>query len=241
MTLLTLRELNRDFLAENASRHQGISNKTIYLPLPGPDSISTEAAREVRLADGPRADQRIQSAERTPSESRRHSFALVSDIVFYLVVILILLYVFVTGVDSGVPRTFLGYSYFSVVSRSMQEEIPKGSFILVHRVDDLKVGDTITFMRDSTTSVTHKITDIYENYRYSGARGYQTKGIHNTYPDEAVVYDANVVGKVILVIPGLGAAMTFLAGNIVLVLLLYGFGVALSFLIRGFLVKSQEV
>ena len=170
---------------------------------------------------------------------RRSVPSIISDLLFYLAFIVVLLYILTSGTNGGTPRTLGGYSWFTVVSRSMQDEIPKGSFILVKKTKDLAIGDNITFMRDSATSVTHKITAFYDNEDEHGSRGYQTQGLSNDYPDEAIVYDANIIGKVIYVLPEAGVLMTWLGANIHIVLLFYGLGVAFSFCIRGLFDKPS--
>ena len=162
-------------------------------------------------------------------------FIFISNMIFYLAIVLIMLTVLTSGTENGAPKSIFGYSYFTVVSKSMQDEIPKGSFILVKNSDpgELRVGDTITFMRDRSSSVTHKILEIYENYDKSGVRGFQTKGVNNANPDNDIVYATNIVGKVTLVIPALGAMLSALASNVYLVFIVFGLCVVMSFCIRG--------
>jgi signal peptidase len=121
----------------------------------------------------------------------------------------------------------------------MQDEIPKDSFILVKKIDPLKleVGNNITFMRDSDTSVTHKIIDIYES---SEGRGFKTMGVNNSQPDRDIVHESNIIGKVIFVVPALGALMTYIGENIHVVLVFYCLCVLCSFGLRGLLIKRME-
>lgn len=169
-------------------------------------------------------------------------FSIISNIIFYVAVVLVLLTVLTSGSDSGAPKTIFGYSYFTVMSGSMQSELPKGSFILVKKVDTttLNIDDTITYMRDSATSVTHKIIDIYENYDNTGARGFQTKGVNNANPDSVIVYSSNVVGKVVFSIPALGAIMLYLAENVYIVFIIFGLCVVISFCLRGVFVRPSK-
>ena len=174
---------------------------------------------------------------RKNKKEKRSIFALVSDMLFYLAILMVLFsaLTYAPGNGNGSPRMFLGYSYFTVLTPSMQDEIPKGSFILVKETDprELNIGDNITFMKDANTSVTHKIADIYENYENSGARGFQTKGVNNVNPDRDIVYESNIVGKVILVIPAAGAVISYLRAHIYIVFIIFGLCVILSFLLRG--------
>ena len=175
-------------------------------------------------------------------KKHRGLFAVISDVLFYLALFIVMLSVITSGAKDDAPRMFMGYSYFTVLTASMQDEIPQGSLIIVRQTDsqELKIGDNITYMRDADTTVTHKITDIYDDYQNSGARGFQTKGVNNTNPDKDIVYEVNVVGKVILVLPGVGAAISSLKENIYIVFIIFGLFVALSFLIRRLFVESGK-
>ena len=135
-----------------------------------------------------------------------------------------------------------GYAYFTVLTSSMQEEIPKGSLILVREVDtmNININDNITYMNSATSTITHKVVDIFENYENSGSRGFQTRGINNENADRNIVYAANVVGKVILIVPVAGAVISYLVENVYLVFIIFGLIMVLSFSLRGLFSKSAR-
>jgi signal peptidase I len=112
------------------------------------------------------------------NKKRRGIFSVISDILFYIAIFTVVVVILISGEQGGKPRMYMGYSYFTVLTGSMQQELPKGSLILVKQTDpkELNVGDNITFIKDAATSVTHKIIDIYDNYDNSGMRGFKTKG-----------------------------------------------------------------
>ncbi|MCL2549211.1 MAG: hypothetical protein FWE76_08615, partial [Symbiobacteriaceae bacterium] len=109
MTLITLRELNQDFLAESTSPKRKTGNESKKASVPEFDNSGVEVAKEAQITGESRAKVSCQRSERAVDGNKRLTFALISDIIFYLAVILILLYVFISGVDSGVPKTFFGY------------------------------------------------------------------------------------------------------------------------------------
>ena len=226
MALKSLEELNWEFLFSEVFTDRPEESNTTPHSAAEPQDI---AAPEI-FNTQPR---------QTRLKKKRGLFTTISDVLFSLAIIMILAVVLMSGSNGGTPITILGYSYFSVQSPSMQDEIPKGSFILVKHVDpqSLKVGDNITFMVDRTTSWTHKINDIYENYDHSRARAFQTRGVNNSGPDEDLVYEANVVGKVILAIPVLGAILMNLGQNVFLIFIIFGLCILFSFLIRGVFIK----
>ena len=57
------------------------------------------------------------------------------------------------------------------------------------------MGDDITYLASSTTTVTHRIVDITGSYEDTGERAFQTQGIENPEPDEALVPAGNVVER----------------------------------------------
>ena len=232
MELLTLSELNRAFMAGNTTPAQDIHpEKSAKLEPITPIVIEVDRKNGIK--------------QETKKETKGKSsgvFAFISNVIFYLAIVLIMLTVLTSGTDAGVPKTIFGYSYFTVVSNSMQDEIPKGSFILVKNIEpqNLKIGDTITYMRDRNTSVTHKVADIYENYNNSGSRGFQTKGVNNANPDADVVHGSTIVGKVVFVLPAVGEFMSYLAANVYIVFIIFGLCVIISFCLRGLLVKPKK-
>ena len=259
MALKSLSELNRDFMAEKDAQK-------VY-PIPDPATASAAPAEMPAVAESPESkgagpvmnnnfaaglperreagvapEIEAQGGMQEGAKKSSGVFAFISNAIFYLAIILILLTVLTSGSDYGSPKTIFGFSYFTVMSGSMQNEIPKGSFILVKNVDPraLNVGDTVTYMRDRNTSITHKIVDIYENYGNSGARGFQTKGVNNANPDSDVVYEANIVGKVVFTLPVAGAVMLFLASNVYIVLIIFGLCMIISFCLRGIFVRPLK-
>ena len=235
MTLRMLEEMNRAFVIENRMNEQIIKFEPIT-----PIVIEVEAPETAKAAGtGKNRFKDLEIFKKRAAFMRfkkgRGLFSAISDILFSLAIVMILFVALIPNEDDGAPKNILSYSYFTVVSPSMQDEIPQGSFILVKHVDpsELKPGDNITYMVDRNTTVTHKIVDIYENYDNSGARGFRTKGVNNVNPDRDVVFEANLVGKVIAVLPALGIALSYLSENVFLVFVIFSLCVLLSFLLRG--------
>jgi len=154
----------------------------------------------------------------------------------------LLLLVLVFGAVALNSNNFFGYSFFAVLSNSMYDEIPKGSLIVVRQTDpqSLKVGDTITYKRDRTTTVTHRVIEIHENYNDSGARGFITMGIHNTTPDTGIVYADSIIGVVSWCIPGLGSVLAYIADNIVIMCILSGGIAAAVFVVKRVLLRRKK-
>lgn len=97
--------------------------------------------------------------------------------------------------------TVLGFSSAVVLTGSMADAIQPDDVIITHRQDAYKVGDIVTY-QTGTMSVTHRIIAVHEN-------GYRTKGDANNTDDGADIPQNAVVGKVVLVIPKIGAVIRF--------------------------------
>lgn len=159
---------------------------------------------------------------------------ILGEVFFYLFLILMLLGLLLYKNNNGKPRVIAGYSCFFVLSSSMEEEIPKGSFVVTKKVpaEELKVGDNITYLNTQTSTITHRIIGIHEDYQRSGKRAFETKGIMNKAPDEKLVPQANVIGKVIFHNYAIGQVLNFLSRFwhyiLILMFLIFGFIKALK-------------
>lgn len=165
-----------------------------------------------------------------PEQPKKHAGKWIGDIAFYLfLVVLVVSVAFLKGGDSGAPKSLAGFSMFTVLTGSMQDEIPQGSLVITQQTDpqELKIGDDITYLSSPTTTVTHRIVGIIENYKDTGQRAFETQGIMNTKPDEQPVPAGNVVGKVIFHSYALGRAFTVLSEHWLVFLILLVLTVAL--------------
>jgi signal peptidase len=162
----------------------------------------------------------------------------ISDFLFYTALLsMVIAAVYYSSASSGAPVDLMGYSMMTVLTPSMQSVYPQGSLVFTRKVDasELQVGEDITYMKEATTSVTHRIAEIIENYENSGERGFRTFGVENTAPDPTIVPAIHVIGRVFFCIPKLGMIVTFIANNILLLLVMFALMILLSFLIRGLL------
>ena len=114
-----------------------------------------------------------------------------------------------------------GYSYFNVLTASMQSVYPVGSIIITRQtaVEDIAVGNDITFFSDDSNHpiITHRVIKIYENYKNSGETAFQTMGIDNASADDKAAWGNNVIGIVKFHIPYLGIALAFIGENLMLI------------------------
>ena len=156
-----------------------------------------------------------------------------SNIIFYTVLIGMLLFVLLYS-QSTSGKNIFGFSYFNILTTSMQSEIPQGSFILVKQTpgNELKIGDDIAFFKNADTVVTHRIINIIENYEDSGQLGFQTQGVDNPLPDREITYEGNVIGKVVFHIPMLGFILQYIAQHLMYVIVAAVLLFALAFFLK---------
>lgn len=252
MKLKSLHELNQEFQKEVLAMHQEIEDTELDLmepavietdrldiskPEPDLNELYERALRRLK-------NNGEEKKNRKDIKKKRNIFAVISDLFFYLAIFTVLIAIFTSWPKEGSPNMLMGYAYFTVASSSMQKEIPKGSLIFVKKTEaqNLNIGDNITFIKeDGIDTITHKIVDIYDNYLGSGARGFQTKGVNNPDPDKNIVHAENIVGKVVTVLPGLGAAVSAIRSNIYIIFIIFGLFVVLSFLIRALFAGSAKL
>ena len=122
----------------------------------------------------------------------------------------LVLVLFIAAALVGV-RLF-GIAPYTVLSGSMEPTYHVGSLIYVKDIspEDLKVGDSITYVIAGETIVTHRIIEIIPNYGDNGELGFKTKGDANKTEDGTPVHANNVIGKPIFTIPYLGYMAYFI-------------------------------
>jgi len=171
-----------------------------------------------------------------PPERRGRVKACVTGFLYYAFLIAAILAVslFFSAEGSGLPRDIAGFSAMTVLTKSMQSEIPQGSLVVTRKVEPgtLRVGDDITFMVGENTTVTHRIVSITENYDGTGERGFETKGIENKGPDRDVVIPRNIIGKVVFHDVHIGRAMGFVKNYTIYVIVSGGLLIALAAVLR---------
>lgn len=116
---------------------------------------------------------------------------------------MLLILIIVACIPLTVPR-LMGYQIYSVVTGSMEPEIPVGSMVYVKSVNpkELKEKDVVAFYggRDTNAIITHRVV---KNNEISGQ--ITTKGDANKTEDMNPVSYSDVIGIVEHTIPKAGA------------------------------------
>ncbi len=132
--------------------------------------------------------------------------------VLYWFVIAVFLFIAV-GTTLSVHEAPGGYRMLVVMSGSMEPKIKTGSVVLVKRAAEYKENDIITFLKnpgdnlkDIKSIITHRIIEVHDD---EGRATFTVKGDANDTPDNEMVTERQVLGKVILSIPYAGRAIAF--------------------------------
>ncbi len=125
-----------------------------------------------------------------------------------IVVLAVLLAVAVVG------GYLFGVKPYVVLSGSMEPVYPTGSLLYVRNVDveELEVGDSITFLLDEDKIATHRIIEIIPDEDDPDVIRFRTQGDANDVPDATPVHCKNVLGKPLFAVPYLGYAVSAVRG-----------------------------
>ena len=166
-------------------------------------TVKTENA-PAAVPQGTDAPAAAQGAAQRPQWLR--TAGLVCKIVLAVLAGLLLLYdaYMIAARLSGKPMPrCLGVASAVVVSGSMEPEIGVGDFIVTAARSEYEVGDIVTYIGPDGVSTTHRIVAKF-------GQQYVVQGDANNAPDTFRPSTENIVGKVVLVLPGFGNFAAFL-------------------------------
>ena len=126
----------------------------------------------------------------------------------------------------AVPQAVGAEHSYVVLSGSMQPAMEPGDVILVDAVDidDIRVGDVVSFRDETGTVTTHRVADVFVG---EDGRHLWTKGDDNEERDPGVVTEAALVGRVmtvgdtLVVIPYIGLVVEAAGSDLGAYLLLF--------------------
>ena len=154
---------------------------------------------------------------------------------------LILVNVLSAKASGRVPAVF-GYSVLNIVSGSMEDEIPEGSYVLVKRVEpeDIKEGDIISFYSTDPNIYgmpnTHRVVEV----RGDGSElEFVTKGDANPQEDAVRARADRVIGVYVITLRGLTAFSDTLRGGGMLFMLI-GLEVGIGALVLYGIIRKNK-
>lgn len=108
-----------------------------------------------------------------------------------------------------VGTRFLGFQLFTVLSGSMEPELPVGSVIYVRPVEaqDIRVRDVITFRLENGANATHRVVEVMDG---GGDLQFRTKGDANPIDDAEPVSAEQLIGRPVFHVPCLGYLVTYM-------------------------------
>ena len=117
----------------------------------------------------------------------------------------------------GKVPSILGYSIMHIVSGSMEEEIPQGSYILIKKIspDEVNQGDVICFYSDDPSIYglpnTHRV--VSEPINTENGLEFVTKGDANAAEDSVRARGDRLIGVYVKTLNGVSSFSDALSGN----------------------------
>lgn len=128
--------------------------------------------------------------------------------------LVILVVVAVLAVAVVIPR-IAGATPYTVLTGSMQPELPPGTLVVVKPVEpeDISVGSVITYQLESGKAavVTHRV--VAQGFNGKGELQFRTQGDANDVPDEEWVRPVQIKGEEWYSVPLLGHVNNWLTGE----------------------------
>ena len=116
----------------------------------------------------------------------------------FAIIILISAIIFVvTGDRNDHKRFFFNLRIYQTLTGSMHPYMKINSIVVVRKaaINEFKVGDVVSFIRDDT-AITHRVIGI-------SGEGLETKGDNSSATDSLIVASDEIIGKEVLVINGI--------------------------------------
>ncbi|MCD7785490.1 MAG: signal peptidase I [Oscillospiraceae bacterium] len=185
------------------------------------DTVSEEISTEI-------AEETTKKSKKQKPDNEAHEGGVLSTIADFVSTFITT--IIVIAAVAIVAIRLMGWSMYSVDSYSMEPAYPIDSLVIVQNVEPetIQIGDVITYvLNEDGVLVTHRVTAIDRSNET-----FTTKGDANASADSSPALWGNVVGKVVLCIPKLGALLRVVTdeGNrpivigIIVVLLVISFG-----------------
>ena len=111
---------------------------------------------------------------------------IIKNVILDIIIIILIGAIILGQINKDRPVAIFNHYFFTVMSGSMQNTLKVGDNIIVKKVDNYKVGDIVTYQKE-TSLITHRITKIEGNM-------VTTKGDANEMEDP--VFDKKyIIGK----------------------------------------------
>ncbi len=110
--------------------------------------------------------------------------------------------------NSETAPSIMGYKLMWVLTGSMRPSIEPGDLVIVKDIkpEEVQVGQVITFKRDNSTLITHRVVDVIDEETIM----FKTKGDANNVADSNLVQTSQLVGSLKWIIPKGGYVMNYM-------------------------------
>ena len=139
---------------------------------------------------------------------------------------------------------FCGYSVMNIISGSMEDKIPSGTYILIKKTDasEIKKGDIICFYSDDPAIKGYPNTHTVVKDPIHGANGIEfvTKGEANPEEDKYTAKGDKLIGKYVKNLYGLTRFNEMLQGDGMFIFLMVLTGLCAVFMIVPIFMNSSE-
>jgi signal peptidase I len=143
-------------------------------------------------------------------------------------------------IKGRVPYLF-GYSVMNIVSGSMEDKIPAGTYILIKKTDasDIQKGDIICFYSDDPNIKGYPNTHTVVEDPIYGENGIEfvTKGEANLLKDDYTAKGDKLIGKYVKNLDGLTRFSQSLQGNAIFFCYMILMGMCVTFMIVPVFIK----
>ncbi|MCL2654687.1 MAG: signal peptidase I [Coriobacteriia bacterium] len=152
---------------------------------------------------------------------------IIRSAIFYSVIVLLVVLAFFYSGNKNPSKRFGPFAYNTILTTSMQSVYPQGSLVTSWAIKPAEAvkagladGTDIVYTRQDGTVVCHRIVEVLDDYEDSGQRAFRTQGVDNPQPDPWITYEGNVIGRVTWHVPYVGAALLFVATNLLWIIVL---------------------
>jgi len=152
-----------------------------------------------------------------PASKREYALKIGKKIAQWLGIIVMVISISLLGFMLIGPR--FGWETHPVLSGSMEPALKVGGIIVTkpERLENIKIGDIITFQIGEGPKVTHRVIDIVE---MEGETHFQTKGDANEEPDPGFVSsNGEEMRKAVFHLPYLGFLAQFMKSKLAFLVL----------------------
>ncbi len=202
----------------------------------GPDIVTIKAHEQITVDEKTSDAKEGRSAKSKAAapggkyRAPKRTGGILSNVIFFLGMIALVGGSILFALNGSPDKSIFGYRFYSIKTGSMtpgaySEEkgltggFRAGDMIIVKLCDpaEIKVGDIITFVpgSDSTAYLTHRVAEIKTALAGSEGLFFVTRGDANNADDPPI--SANMlIGKKVLSIPHMGAAVSYVKQHIVI-------------------------